>query len=178
MMLITAVLCAAPPGLAAQQSNFEARLRACALIENDGQRLSCYDQILIPDKLTERTESPATIDSGDKPEAVKPPPSRAEKTESAEVAEVKPVAVEEFGLKQKQPRETVNITATVNGIRKNLAGHFVYTTTDGQVWVQIDTRKPRYDEVPFVAEIRTASLGSFFLKPKSYGFSVRVRREK
>jgi len=99
-------------------------------------------------------------------------------TEPAEAAEAKPVAVEEFGLKQKQPRDSVSITATVNGIRKNLEGHFVYTTTDGQIWVQIDTRKPRYDEVPFVAEIRTASFGSFFLKPKSYGFSVRVRREK
>jgi len=75
LMLFTAVLCTAPPGLAAQQSNFETRLRACASIENDGQRLSCYDQILIPDKLTERTESPATIDSRDKSEQPPPPHS-------------------------------------------------------------------------------------------------------
>ena len=86
--------------------------------------------------------------------------------------------LEEFGLKEKESRESVSITVTVNGIRKNLTDHFIYTTTDGQVWVQIDTRRPRYDEVPFIAEIRTASLGSFFLKPKSDGFSVRVRREK
>lgn len=178
LLLLTTVLCTASSGLSAQQDNIETRLRACAAVENDGQRLSCYDQILVPDKLTERTEPPVKADSGDKSEAVLLPQSQAEVAETTEVAEAKPVADEEFGLKQKQPRDSVNITATVNGIRKNLAGHFVYTTTDGQVWVQIDSRKPRYDEVPFVAEIRTASLGSFFLKPKTYGFSVRVRREK
>ena len=176
--LITMVLCTAPVMLFAQQSNIETLLRGCTSIEDDGQRLSCYDQILVPDKLTERTEPSVKADSGDKSEAVLLPQSQAEVAETKEVAEAKPVADEEFGLKQKQPRESVNITPTVNGIRKNLAGHFVYTTTDGQVWVQIDSRKPRYDEVPFVAEIRTASLGSFFLKPKTYGFSVRVRREK
>jgi len=190
---MSAVLCAAPVALSAQQSNIEAMFRGCASIDDDGQRLSCYDQILRPDKMTDRTELPATAENSDKPESVTPSQVQAEVVEDRpvaieefglkekkpeEVVEVKPAAVEEFGLKQKQPRETVTITVTVNGIRKNLTDRFVYTTTDGQVWVQIDTRRAHYDEVPFVAEIRTASMGSYFLKPKSYGFSVRVRREK
>ena len=192
-MLITMVLCTAPAMLSAQQSNIEILLRGCTSIEDEGQRLSCYDGYMRPDHVTESSELPAATETSGKQEAVEPSQSQVEVTEpsvaadssevveseeTAEKREVEQLAVEEFGLKQKQPRESVNITVTVNGIRKNLTDHFIYTTADGQVWVQTDTRRPRYDEVPFVAEIRTASLGSFFLKPKSYGFSVRVRREK
>jgi len=172
LILTSAVLCAVPMVLPAHQSNIEAMLTGCALIDDDRQRHSCYDQVLRPDKVTDRTELPATAESNVQPGSVTP--SQA----PAEVVEVKPVAVEEFGLKQKQPREVVNMTVTVSGIRKNLTDRFVYTTTDGQVWVQNDTRRVRYDEVPFVAEIRSAALGSYYLKPKSSGVSVKVRREK
>jgi hypothetical protein len=172
VILMSAVLCAVPMVLSAHQSNIEAKLTGCALIDDDGQRHSCYDQVLRPDKLTDRTELPETAEISDKPETVEP--SQA----PAKGVEVEPEAVEEFGLKQKQPREVVNMTVTVKGIRKNLTNRFVYTTTDGQVWVQNDTRRVRYDEVPFVAEIRSAALGSYYLKPKSSGVSVKVRREK
>ena len=169
---MSAVLCAIPMVLSAHQRNIEAMLTGCALIDDDMQRHTCYDQVLRPDKMTDRTELPATAENSDKPETVEPSHTQAE------VVEIKPEAVEEFGLKEKQPRETVSLTVTVNGIRKNLTDRFVYTTTDGQVWVQNDTRRVRYDEVPFVAEIRSAALGSYYLKPKSSGVSVKVRREK
>lgn len=189
-MLMATVLCVIPVLLSAQQNNIEAMLRNCALIDDDGQRLSCYDKLLRPNKLTESTDLPPTSNivtsSPVNAEEVEVTPSQVqgevrETTPSqaqADVVKAEPIAVDEFGLKQKESRESVSITVTVNGIRKNLTDHFIYTTTNGQVWVQIDSRRPRYDEVPFIAEIRTASLGSFFLKPKSDGFSVRVRREK
>ena len=171
-VLMSAVLCAVPMVLPAHQSNIEAMLTGCALINDDGQRHTCYDQVLRPDKMTDRSELPATAENSDKPETVEP--SQAQ----TEAVEIKLEAVEEFGLREKQPRETVSLTVTVNGIRKNLTDRFVYTTTDGQVWVQNDTRRVRYDEVPFVAEIRSAAMGSYYLKPKSSGVSVKVRREK
>jgi hypothetical protein len=178
LMLISAVLCLTPLVLSAQQNNFESRLRSCASIDEDGKRLACYDQILSPDIVTNNTKLPPGSDvvtpSQAQADAVEATPSQTQ----SQVLQEEQVDADKFGLKQKQPRETQSITVTVNGIRKNLSDHFVYTTTDGQVWVQIDTRKPRYDEVPFIAEIRTASLGSFFLKPSSYGYSIRVRREK
>ena len=197
-MLIAMVLCTAPAMLYAQQSDIETLLRGCISIEDDGQRLSCYDKYMRPNHVGSSGELSATTEPGGKPEAVETSPSQVEVTkpsiaaessveavssevvgskETADRTEVEQLAVEEFGLKQEQPRD-VNVTVTVKGIRKNLNNRFVYTTTDGQVWVQIDRRGVHYDEVPFVAEIRTASLGSFFLKPKSNGVSVRVRREK
>jgi hypothetical protein len=189
-MLMSTVLCVIPVMLSAQQNNIEAMLRNCASIDDDGQRLSCYDKLLRPDKLTEITDLPPTTNvvtsSSVNAEEVEVTPSQVQgevrettpTQAQADVVKAEPIAVDEFGLKQKESRESVSITVTVNGIRKNLSDHFIYKTTDGQVWVQIDSRRPRYDEVPFIAEIRTASLGSFFLKPKSDGFSVRVRREK
>ena len=201
-MLMSTVLCVIPVMLSAQQNNIVDMLKNCASIDDDGQRLSCYDQVVRPDKLTESTDLPPTTNvvtsspvnaeevevtsSQVQVEKVEVTPSQVqveagETTPSqaqADVVKAEPIVVDDFGMKEKQPKESVSITVTVNGIRKNLTDHFIYTTTDGQVWVQIDTRRPRYDEVPFIAEIRTASLGSFFLKPKSNGFSVRVRREK
>ncbi len=191
-MLMSTVLCVIPVMLSAQQNNIVDMLKNCASIDDDGQRLSCYDQVVRSDKLTESTDLPPTTNVVTSSQVnaeeveVEATPSQVqgevrETTSSkaqADVVKAEPIAVDEFGLKEKESRESVSITVTVNGIRKNLTDHFIYTTTDGQVWVQIDSRRPRYDEVPFIAEIRTASLGSFFLKPKSDGFSVRVRREK
>ncbi len=86
---------------------------------------------------------------------------------------------ENFGLKEQRPPTEVNtIQVTVTSVRKNLSNKFIFETEDGQVWLQTDQRKVRYGNTPFKAEIRPASMGSFFLKPDSGGVSVRVRREK
>ena len=167
-MLLSVVFFAVPASSAAQEGNDESILRDCATIDDDGLRLSCYDQVLRPAKAEEHAARPAT---GDKRVPV-------QSDLPAVAAEEQPGADEKFGLKEEQPREAVSITVTVKAIRKNLAGRFLYTTEEGQVWLQIDTRKVRYDEVPFSAKIRSASLGSFLLKPVSGGVSVKVRREK
>ena len=86
---------------------------------------------------------------------------------------------ENFGLKEQRPPKEVNtIQVTVTYVRKNLSNKFIFETEDGQVWLQTDQRKVRYGDMPFKAEIRPASMGSFYLKPDSGGVSVRVRREK
>jgi hypothetical protein len=81
-----------------------------------------------------------------------------------------------FGLKQ--VREVNTIQVTVTSVRKNLTNKLVFETEDGQIWIQTDQRNVRYEDAPFIARIRSASMGSFFLKPESSGVSVRVRREK
>jgi hypothetical protein len=186
LMLLSVVFYAIPVLSTAQQSNDETILRGCATIDDDGLRLSCYDQVLRPVKADEHPVRPGTSDKREQVEsAVFTEPQPAPQVQSDQpavaaeaVTEEKLVAEEKFGLKEKQPREAVSVAVTVKAIKKNLADRFLYTTEDGQVWVQIDTRRVRYDEVPFIAEIRSASLGSFYLRPESGGVSVRVRREK
>jgi len=187
-LLLPSVIFFLLPALSlAQQIDIEIMLKECAAIDHDGQRLSCYDQLLRPAKAADQTGFPVTAENRDgaepdlPTEPQQPAPQIQPDQAASSVAEAvqdMPVTDDNFGLKEKQARESVARSVRVTGIRKDLTGHFVYTTEDGQVWLQIDKRRVRYDEVPFVAEIRTASLGSFYLKPESYGVSVRVRREK
>jgi hypothetical protein len=90
-----------------------------------------------------------------------------------------PPADENFGLKEKRPpKETTTVQVTITSVRKNLTNRFIFETGNGQLWLQTDQRTVRYGDVPFEAEIRPASMGSFFLRPVTGGASVRVRREK
>ena len=67
---------------------------------------------------------------------------------------------------------------TVTAVTKNLLGKLVFETENGQVWLQVDQRVVRLDDTPFAAEIRPATMGSFFLRPDDGRVSIRVRREK
>lgn len=107
-----------------------------------------------------------------------PPPDTAVSPSAAVVATVL-VDDENYGLKEsRQPTEANTLQVTVISVRENLSNRFVFETEAGQVWLQIDQRRARYEDTPFEAEIRPGSMGSFFLKPRSSSVSVRVRREK
>lgn len=111
------------------------------------------------------------------PSAAEVPPTAAQAT-SISTDDASPTN-ENYGLKeQRPPREINTIQVTVTSVRKNLSNKFVFETEDDQVWLQTDQRTVRYGDTPFKAEIRPASMGSFFLKPDSGGASVRVRRQK
>jgi hypothetical protein len=118
-----------------------------------------------------------------------PLPETTASPSSAVVASVQPkdtpvannavVADENYGLKEPRlPAEANTLQVTVTSVRKNLSNKFVFETAAGQVWLQTDQRRVRYKDTPFEAEIRPASMGSYFLKPVSSSVSVRVRREK
>jgi hypothetical protein len=167
-----------------QSGSVEALLRGCADIEQDSRRLACYDQVLIPAKAAERPATVATPLPGAVPAATQAAPvaqPAAERPAPAAIGDEESTAVsagDSFGLREKEERARESRTVTVQSIGTSLAGKHVYTTADGQVWVQIDARKVRYGAVPFEAEIRSASMGSFMLKPVSGGVSVKVRRDR
>jgi hypothetical protein len=170
LSLLAAACCLAAQPVLAQDNALESLLKQCAGIDHDRQRLSCYDQVLRPAKLDQPEPRPAA-EAWETTEPVTPAPAAA-----AVAVEEEPPPPDNFGLREKESRETVVRSVTVTGISKNLTDKFLFRTEDDQVWIQIDTRSVRYDEVPFEAEIRTAALGSFFLKSLSSGVSVKVRR--
>jgi hypothetical protein len=181
--LATAIFLTIPATGWAQSGNVEALLRGCADIAEDNRRLACYDQVLIPAKAAELPTAATraatvtvpeeeAVGTGAKPEV------QEQQVEKVAAESAIPAAEDDFGLPQEQSRETVRRAVTVQSVRKNLEGRYLYTTDSGQVWLQIDTRKVRYGEVPFAAEIRSGSLGSCLLKPVSDGVSVKVRRER
>ena len=170
-------------GLPAHADNNDA-IAKCARIASVGDRILCLE-----DALRQSSKQAAESDlSAD----VLPVTTKRSETSPLPKAEVPTSAAkdtpilagetaranENFGLKEQQPpKETNIIQVTVTSVKKNLSNKFIFETEGGQVWLQTDQRNVRYDDTPFRAEIRPASMGSFFLQPDSGGASVRVRRK-
>ena len=175
------VVLAAMPALAANEDT----IARCAKIRSIGDRILCLEDALRGSSNAVAETPPdadlaATSVLGNEAS----PPIESEVSSSAAEAEAvltadSSLATEEYGLKeQRPPREANTIQVTVTSVRKNLGNRLIFETEDGHVWLQTDQRTVRYEDTPFKAEIRPASMSSFFLKPDSGGVSVRVRREK
>ncbi len=163
----------------------EDAIASCARIATVGDRILCLE-----DALRQSSSGTAESDSAadELPATAKQietsPPSESEVPAPAAQAtsiltDNASLTDEKYGLKvQRPPKETNIIQVTVTSVRKNLSNKFIFETEDGQIWLQTDQRTVRYGHTPFEAEIRRASMGSFFLKPASGSVSVRVRRQK
>jgi hypothetical protein len=69
------------------------------------------------------------------------------------------------------------LTTTIATARQDPRGRWTITLQDGAVWRQIDTEKLRRAPAPgTVAELRTAALGSYFMKIEGLGV-IRAKRE-
>lgn len=158
----------------------EDAIARCARIAAVGDRILCLENALR--QSSHEAESPVVKAT---------PPNETTSIEVAPViktvaseaplanAEDVPPTIENFGLKEKRAPDAANtVQVTVTSVRKNLTDRLIFQTEDGHLWLQTDQRSVRYRDVPFDAEIRAASMGSFFLKPVAGGVSVRVRREK
>jgi hypothetical protein len=161
----------------------EDEIARCARIPSVGDRIVCLEDALRradDPHASMRTETPgdgantSASDTGTADETARAATERASEgaTQAREAAE--------FGLDEsrKQAESPESIRVTVVAIDKNAYGKLRYITGDGQVWQQIDQRTPRYPDVPFPAEIRSAAAGSFFLQPLSSGVAVRVQRRR
>ena len=123
LVLLSFALGTAPALVSAHESGLESRLRECASLDQDSQRLSCYDQVLRPANAGER---PAPAESQAAPAADKvPEPQPAPEAPAADrvlerqpmpatatVAEVKPAPDDSFGLKEKQPQKPAGTQET------------------------------------------------------------------
>ena len=171
-------------GLPAHADNEDVIAR-CARIASAGDRILCLENALrqSSSELAQSQAKPETPPAATGQAATPAPneaPLPASTTEAPREWTGDPVSTNEsFGLKaDRSARDANAVQVTVVSMRKNLGDKFVFETEDGQVWLQTDQRTIRYGDVPFEAEIRPASMGSFFLKPYAGGVSVRVRREK
>ncbi len=172
---------AAMPSLAENEDT----IARCAKIGSVGDRILCLEDALRESSHQVAAAPPdadlaATSAIGNEASL----PIESEVSSSAAEAETvltadSSLATENYGLKeQRPPREANTIQVTVTSVSKNLGNRLIFETEEGHVWVQTDQRTVRYEDTPFKAEIRPASMSSFFLKPASGGASVRVRREK
>ena len=143
--------------------------RRCAAIAGNAERLACYDAVFGP------------------PAAERPDATVQATSQVAEAAEPDGAALRDFGLSEADKRresakregtgQPESITATVQSIGRRPTGEQVVTTTDGQVWVEVEAYSRARPQPGETVVIRKAALGSFTLVT-SKGIGTKVRRVK
>ncbi|MBB1292419.1 MAG: hypothetical protein ACJAVX_001845 [Pseudoalteromonas rhizosphaerae] len=156
------------PTVHANEVNLQA-LQACTFIENDFNRLLCYDNTMAGKSLT-------------KPETTKtltPPASSVTATADVAVASKQIVKVknEDFGLEHKElVKENDNeITAVVTNVKEAPYGELIISLNNGQQWRQIGSDSLRIDQDDTVI-IERGMFNSFLLKKAGQNRSIRVKR--
>jgi hypothetical protein len=136
--------------------------RRCAEIENDVDRLACYDRLFVPPGSATYAQSSST----------------APATDGAR-SPVGDDAHREFGLSeaQKPAKSTAadSITVTIQSIDRRPTGEQVFRTTEGQVWVELEPSSRVRVEPGATVTIRKAALGSYTLVT-STKVGAKVRR--
>ena len=90
---------------------------------------------------------------------------------------VEQVQRDTFGSKEREPDITIDqLTVTIVQVQKGANDFHYFHTDGGQVWKQ-QKPGPYPSKVPFEAELKSGTLGSFFLVNES-GRSIRVKRVK
>jgi hypothetical protein len=163
----------------------------CTAIENDTERLACYDRALrgtapapaaqppsaepetrtAPTRTTAPVAAPsppaATVDA---PRALATEPRRERRVResTAPAAPAAPVA----GL----PTGEEIVPLVIVGVRALPSRDTMFTAKDGSSWVQTDSQRiMTLPDPPFDAELKAGAMGSFFLVPKEGSRAIRVR---
>lgn len=146
----------------------------CTAIENDAERLACYDRALrgsaptpaarAPSASTERAATPAAS-----PSAVAPRAERQVRESAAPTAPAAPAAGRASAEEEIIPIVVVNVRALQNR-------ETTFTTDDGTAWVQTDSQRIMgLPDAPFEAQIKRGAMGSYFLVATERGRAIRVR---
>jgi len=183
---IALAACAAlhAPHAAAQAQNTP----RCPAIENDSERLACYDRALRPAPAP--TPAPAATAAAPPPAAAAPTTTVAtenratrrerevrESTASAPpAAPTAPAAPAPRRAPEATKQQASDIVPIVIVQIRALPGRGATFVTDkGETWVQTDTRR-QWPDVPFKAAIKPGAMGSSFLVPDDYAHMFRVHR--
>jgi hypothetical protein len=133
----------------------------CTAIENDAERLACYDRALRPAPAPAAQRSAAATEVAPQEErqvrpSAAPTAPAAPAAGRADTAAIVPVVI--VGVRTLQGRETT------------------FTAEDGTRWVQTDSQQlVGLPDAPFEAELKPGAMGSRFLQPKDHPRAIRVR---
>jgi len=167
----------------------------CTAIEDDTERLACYDRALRAAQTPAAPVAPAPVgqsSAGQTPAAQSVPAASATapaststspapaaprgerriRESAAPVAPAAPAA----GSSANDDNEDRAIPIVIIGMRAHPGRETHFTAEDGSQWVQIDSQRVvGLPEPPFAAEIKPGTMGSQFLVPKDRGRAIRVR---
>ncbi|HYE44477.1 MAG TPA: hypothetical protein VEA44_01755 [Caulobacter sp.] len=166
---VAALALAAATGAAAQQKPAEraGALKAvvdCRAIQDPTARLACYDSAAAALDAAEAKGDVVVVD-------------RQQMREARRAAFGFNFQMPSFMSRGEQPEELDRIESTIGSARQDPHGKWIIKLADGALWKQIDSEKLRKKPPPGAkVEIRTASLGSYFLKVEGLGV-IRAKRE-
>lgn len=160
------------------KTNLPEQLAACGKIANNNHRLACYDRLTSTVASTPRQPTQQVVKSHTDNNTSNNKPSPV--TSSGAVATTTPTTTatkeENFGLKEKTPDVRQRIPFTVTKAKTDRYGKLLLTFSNGQKWLQTDTRTRRTFTGPVTIE--EGLLGSFMLYKKGSTSGMRVKRIK
>jgi hypothetical protein len=169
LLTLLALFCV-PVFTAQAQINTQA-LQACSLIENDFNRLLCYDNIMAG-KAIEKANKVETMTAP----AAKKPASNATDIAIANKSNTEKPA-DDFGLEHKEiaKDKATEIKATVTSVKQAPYGELIINLDNGQQWRQIGSDRMRLNKNDDI-EISRGVFNSFLLKKIGNNRSIRVKR--
>ncbi|NBU28280.1 MAG: hypothetical protein EBS42_08740 [Caulobacteraceae bacterium] len=154
---------AADPGKLGRASALKA-VTDCRAITDPAARLACYDQATAALDVAEAKGDVVIVD-------------REQVKQARQAAFGFNFRLPGFMTQGEQPEALSRLTTTIASARQDPRGRWTITLQDGAVWRQIDTEKLRRAPAPgTAAELRTAALGSYFMKIEGLGV-IRAKRE-
>lgn len=156
------------PAFSAQSDINTQALKACSFIENDFNRLLCYDNTMAGKPLTKPTVTQKLT-----------APSTSTSTPAVAVVDA---PKDDFGLEHKQDKKNKEnkeseIKATITSVEKALYGELIITLNNNQKWRQIGSDSIRLKASDAVT-ITRGVFNSFLLSKDGQNRSIRVKRTK
>ena len=156
----------------ANEVNLQA-LQACTFVENDFNRLLCYDNVMAGKSLSK----PATKQQIEQPATSSAAPVAAAPVTAAASTQIVKTKNEDFGLEHKEVSKVNDdqISAIVKSVKKAPYGELIIELDNGQQWRQVGSDSLRLKEQDVVV-IERGVFNSFLLKVEGQNRSIRVKR--
>lgn len=158
--------------LSAKEINTQA-LKACSFVENDFQRLQCYDQVIAGKELTATEKNKSSKSQAKLPDNAAAPA----KSKSENVAATAQKAEDNFGLEhRKVEKKDDEITSVVTKVKTHPHGELIITLENGHVWQQIGSDRFNLQAGETVI-ITRGMFNSFIMKVEGRNRGIKVKRK-
>ena len=182
-VIVAFLLTAAPSNVIAQEGDPIDQLIACARIEVQSERVSCYETLgrrvlRATNAVSAQVDQPAA-DAG--PAALSAPASAAaaSTSDNSTLPDVAPIASNDtFGgdrFARKENDQAPQLHAVVTSCKKDYYGNYSFSLDNGQIWESMDNKKLRYKKCEFAVTISKEFMGYKMRVDGEWG-RIRVRR--
>lgn len=153
------------------------KLRTCSKVENDLERLVCYDKIFtaLPKEKAPVSKSKFGLK---KSSAQLNRPKRPTLSNNPQASKDPTTLKTLLDTFLKKDSAINRITVEILSHKKARNGAYIFTMKGGSVWKQSDAMRRPIKKGGFTATISKGDFSNFILKPKEGSWSVRVKRIK